>query len=369
MGLVQIGFLGALTALAIPIIIHLVFGWRVRRVDLGTLRFLKIVLRENARRRRLKRWLLLALRITCLALLALLFARPYLAARHWGGGNRLLVILLDRSASMGLKTGYPQGGHRLFELALGEAKKVASDCGDEAQVEIALFDHDVHPILGSEGAGGGVAGALGMLDKLTADSGSTNASYSGTNYEAALAWARDLCVQSDRRRKDLYLFTDLQRSGFTATEVAPMPADVDVHLVDLGQAFAANTAVTRVTPNKLTVRPGEPITLAATLLNAGQFPLEDVPVVLRLDGSGGRQEIRSTIDLDAGATGTVQFELQDLRKGLWQGSVGVQVDDDLPFDDQRYVALMVADPLPVILVDGDPGESPLTAETFFLEAA
>ena len=128
MGLVQIGFLGALAALAIPIIIHLVFGWRVRRVDLGTLRFLKIVLRENVRRRRLKRWLLLALRMTCLALLAFLFARPYLAARHSGGKNRLLVILLDHSASMGLKT----GGGRLFELALREAKKVASQCGDEA---------------------------------------------------------------------------------------------------------------------------------------------------------------------------------------------------------------------------------------------
>jgi hypothetical protein len=148
-----------------------------------------------------------------------------------------------------------------------------------------------------------------------------------------------------------------------------MPADVDVHLVDLGQAFVANTAVTRVTPNRLTVQPGEPVTLTATLLNAGQFPLEGVLVVLRLDSSRRRQEIRSSIDLDAGATATVQFELQDLTEGLWQGYVAVQGEDDLQFDDQRYVALMVADPLQVILVDGDPGESPLTAETYFLEAS
>jgi hypothetical protein len=379
MGLVQIGFLGALSALAIPIIIHLVFGWRVRRVDLGTLRFLKIVLRENVRRRRLKRWLLLALRMTCLALLAFLFARPYLAAQHRGGGNRLLVILLDRSGSMGSKA----GGSRPFELALGEAKKLVGDCGDEAQVEIALFAHDVHPIVGGEGAGRDAEGAptqrvpgvVATLDKLTADLGPDNTSYAATNYEAALAWAGDVCVQSDRRRKEVYVFTDLQRSGFTATDVLPLPPDVEVHLVDLGQAFAANTAVTRVTPSKLSVRPGEPITLAATLLNAGQFPLKGVPVVLRLDGSRPaaqvprRQEIRSTVDLDAGATGTVQFELQDLSAGLWQGHVAVQADDDLPFDDRRHVALMVADPLPVILVDGDPGNSPLTAETFFLEAS
>ena len=232
----------------------------------------------------------------------------------------------------------------------------------------------MHPIVGGEGSGAGLAGSLAGLDNLAANLGAPDISYSATNYEAALAWAGDLCVQSDRARKELYVFTDLQRSGFTATDAQPMPADVEVHLLDLGQVFVANTAVTRVTPNKLTVRPGEPITLTAALLNAGQFPLEGMPVVLRLDSSGRRQEIRSAIDLDAGATATVQFELQDLTEGLWLGYVAVQVDDDLQFDDQRHVALMVADPLQVILVDGDPGRPTsgypsLTAETYFLEAS
>ncbi|HEX3451127.1 MAG TPA: BatA domain-containing protein, partial [Isosphaeraceae bacterium] len=74
MHFIQVGMLGALAALAIPIIIHLLFRQRARTVDLGTLQFLKIVLRDNARRRRLKRWLLLALRMACVALIAFLFA-------------------------------------------------------------------------------------------------------------------------------------------------------------------------------------------------------------------------------------------------------------------------------------------------------
>lgn len=365
MGLVQIGFLGAFAALAIPIIIHLVFGRRARRVDLGTLRFLKIVLRENVRRRRLKRWLLLALRMTCLALLAFLFARPYLVARHLGGGDRLVVILLDQSASMGLKT--PRG--RLLELAIRRARRAASQWGDEAQVEIALFDHDVHPIVGSRDSGGQSSGSLAMLDNLAAGLRDSDITYSATDYEAALAWARDVCVQSGRARKELYLFTDLQRSGFTHRNVQPMPADVHIHLMDLGQAFAENTAVTRVKSSKLMVQPGEPVTVSATLLNAGQFALDGVPIVLRLDGTGQRQEMRSTVDLDPGATATVEFQLQDLTEGVWRGYTEVQVDDDLQFDNQRHVALAVAGPLQVILVDGDPGESPLTAETYFLEAS
>lgn len=365
MGLVQIGFLGALTALAIPVIIHLLFGRRARRVDLGTLRFLKIVLRENVRRRRLKRWILLALRMACLALLAFLFARPYLIARRSGGGERLVVILLDRSASMGLKT----NRGRLLELAIGEAKKAADQGGDETRLEIALFDHDMHPMVGNEGSSGPAPGSLAMLDNLAADFDDSDVSYSATDYEAALAWAGDVCIRSDRARKELYVFTDLQRSGFTHGDVQPLPPEVDVHLVDFGQAFPENTAVTRAVPEKLMVRPGEPVTVSVTLLNAGQFALQGVPVVLRVNSNGRQQEVRSTVDLDAGATATVPFELQDLTEGLWQGYAEVRIDDDLPFDNRRHVALMVADPLQVMLIDGDPGSSPLTAETYFLETS
>src|SRR5436305_1883294 len=105
MQFVQFGMLGALGALAIPVIIHLMFRPRARPVDLGTLQFLKVVLRDNARRRRLRRRVLLAVRLACVALIALLFARPYLLATEPAEGDRLVVVLLDRSASMGLKGG------------------------------------------------------------------------------------------------------------------------------------------------------------------------------------------------------------------------------------------------------------------------
>ena len=50
MQFVQVGMLGALAALSIPIIIHLLFRHRARVVELGTLQFLKVVLRQDARR-------------------------------------------------------------------------------------------------------------------------------------------------------------------------------------------------------------------------------------------------------------------------------------------------------------------------------
>ena len=88
MEFVQVGMLGALGALAIPVVIHLLFRNRPKRVDLGTLQFLHAVLRENARKRKVKRWLLLTLRLACVALVALLFARPYLLATEPSADER-----------------------------------------------------------------------------------------------------------------------------------------------------------------------------------------------------------------------------------------------------------------------------------------
>ena len=52
MSFIQTAFLGAAAAVAIPIVIHLVFRQKTRRAELGTLRFLRVVLERNARRRR-----------------------------------------------------------------------------------------------------------------------------------------------------------------------------------------------------------------------------------------------------------------------------------------------------------------------------
>src|SRR3954453_18473366 len=100
MGFVQASMLAALAAVTLPVLAHLLFRRRSRPVDLGTLRFLKVAIRQDTRRRKLKRWLLLALRLPGGVLLVLLFARPYRAQFAGGGDAGLTVVLIDRSASM-----------------------------------------------------------------------------------------------------------------------------------------------------------------------------------------------------------------------------------------------------------------------------
>jgi len=372
---IQPQFAYALLGLAIPIVIHLMFLRRSRKVSLGTLRFLRIVLEENARRRKLKRWLLLALRMACLGLLAALFARPYLLARDPAGKDRLMAILIDRSASMQLK----DKGQRLVDLAIDEARRVIGKSSDKAQIELAFFDQTARPVGpaapptdGSSMTGASATGpskpapsAKDLLESLAAPP----ELFSATNYGAALAWARDLFLSSPHGRKELFIYTDLQRSGLDWTNVEPLPADVEVNLVDLGRPAVNNVALTLVQPGRRLVRPGDAVSVQAGIFNAGPFPLEKLPVVLTLENGNRKHVLRERITLEPQAVGAVSFEAPALSEGLWHGLVRIETDDDLAFDNQRYLALLCAPPVGVLLVDGDPSDTPQLSETYFLDLA
>src|SRR6516225_1210155 len=136
MGFVQTSMLTALAAVILPILAHLLFRRRFRPVDLGTLRFLKVAIRQDTRRRKLKRWLLLALRLACVVLLVLLFARPYRAQFAGGGDAGLSIILIDRSASMGRQL----DGERLVDHAIRKLPEVVAQIPARSRVEVAWFD-------------------------------------------------------------------------------------------------------------------------------------------------------------------------------------------------------------------------------------
>ena len=349
MQFVQIGMLGALGALAIPVIVHLMFRQRSRPIDLGTLQFLKVVLRQSARQRKIRRYLLLLLRLACVALIAFLFARPYLLATEKVEGDRLVVVLIDRSASMGLK-----GGARPIDRALAEARAIVGRAGQGTQIEVARFDQAVQPLKRPTD-----------VAKLPSDPSPT-----GTDYAAALAWARDLCVRSGKISKELHILTDLQRSGLGRGESVAIPSDVEVHLADFGRAFPKNVAVTGAIATPRTARPGGSARVSAAVFNASPLPVSRVVVSLHLESGREVRDLEKTIDLDGGATATVEFALNELPAGLWRGHVAAaSAGDELAFDDRRYLALPVEPPTPILLLDGDPGRSAVEAETFFLQTA
>jgi hypothetical protein len=264
------------------------------------------------------------------------------------------VILIDQSASMGLRS----GGVPLIDRALDRARELIRGAGENSRWEVAYFDHAVHPFRGGDAAESSRLDELRRPDDL----------YASTDYGAGMAWARDVCLRASGRR-DIYVLTDLQRSGLDWTTTPPFPADVDVYIEDLGKPLVNNLAVTGATASTTIARPDETISVDATIFNFGPFPVDDLAVTLTFSSGNRTHRAEERVALDPGGAIDLTFETPPLAEGLWSGTVEIDVEDELAFDNRRYVAVQVSPPLDVLLVDGGQSAARALDETFYLAAA
>jgi hypothetical protein len=93
-------FLWALTALSIPVIIHLFNFRKTTRIFFSNTRFLKHVKEVTTAKRRIKHYLILASRLLFLLFLILAFAQPIIPASEQLANGRSIVMYIDNSQSM-----------------------------------------------------------------------------------------------------------------------------------------------------------------------------------------------------------------------------------------------------------------------------
>jgi hypothetical protein len=282
-------------------------------------------------------------------LLALLFARPYLRGTGTEGKDREVIVLVDQSASM-RATG--PNGTTLFTQAQEAADELVRQLPERTAVRVAYFDSR------------GVTADENVHINLERTPG-----YAGTDYGLALRWARDRIVLSPRRRRQVYLFTDLQRCGLRGTPFEGFSADVALEVVEIGSPLFKNLTVESVEAAQTTLRPNEPLAVTASVLNAGRFPASSVPVQLSLEGPGPRIQQVQTLTLSPGARHVVRFSLPIDKPGLYHGFVEVAGDDSFPLDNRRWLAFEARTPDRLLVVDGRPGSTVYTNSTYYLETA
>ncbi|HEX5498156.1 MAG TPA: hypothetical protein VFX03_02975, partial [Thermomicrobiales bacterium] len=117
------------------------------------------------------------------------------------------------------------------------------------------------------------------------------------------------------------------------------------------------------------LRPGEQTAVYATVYNGGPFSTEELSVVLRLAAGERKLELRERVKIEPGAAESLRFDLPPLAEGLWQGRLFVETEDDLPADNERYLAILASKPYQALLVDGRSAASPWLSATHFLETA
>ncbi len=349
MSFIHLGFIIAgVATMTLPIWIHLLLRQRAKSMEIGSIRFVKNVVRRTKSCQRIQRWLLLVLRTLAVLLLGLLFARPYLPDTPADGRTREVAILIDRSASM---TAEHTDGESAIQAAKRRAIQYVGTLGEQASVHIGLFDAS------------GVE-SISLADISTIDAGAT-----GTKFDEAFAWATDVLAASDRTDRSVLLLSDLQRSGKNQPDLSRFPLDITVHIEDPAPAISQNLSIVSAVPSQVELRPGVPISIEARVHNGGEFSVTKVTVSADLTGPDGNVQAKQLVSLTPGQRQTIELKVPVETAGNYQGSVSIDRDDPFPWDNRRYVALQAKHPDRLLLVDGAPGRTHWENATYFIETA
>jgi len=400
--------LGALAAL-VPLVIHLLNRRRHRPLAFGALRFVLAAYRRTRRRAQMENWLLLALRMLAVALLAFALARPFSAADGplalLAEERRDVVLILDASAS----TGYRENVASVFEtiverarehvadldasrgdrvrilLADGTARLIAWRSPEEAQSALAALDEpsdgaldlaaalsELRRIITAEAAGDGAGLEIRLLTDVqrrvfvtdeVADALADDVAQDAPTPGAAAVAAADKLAGAGAN--------SAAPSTVAASAAEPWRAELDalfelgarILVEDLGppETLPPNLGIQSVGPVEPLLGPGLPLELEVAVTNRGAAAAL-VRVSLAIDGE--RLPARA-LEVPAGGVARALFPAEFDRAGphLLEGSLE---GDRLVFDDRRAAVVHVPAPVRLLAVNGAPDRTDIERDALGL---
>lgn len=346
-----------------PIIIHLIHRRRYHSEPWAAMDFLLAAHQTTRRRIQLQHWVLMAVRCIVLLLLCLTVARPYMADSALGsaiGKARCdRVIILDDSLSMNARL--PDGG-TAFDAAKRKALEILDQSGDADGT--ALLTASTLPRRWMTKPVHDRQAVRAMIESLECGAG-------GNDLPGALRTASEILGQSPATigGRWVYCLTDL-----TNTSIPPAAEPIDAPNVDrvlwigVGRDKAVNIAISEFTMLSQLVGVGIPARYLVRLSNESSTPLEQASVEVLLDGVAVHRATAGPIP--PFGTHEVEIEIPIPRAGdhrLTARLVGI--NDDLPSDDTRFLAVRVAETLPALFVDARNAADPTEGGLLYVAAA
>jgi hypothetical protein len=337
-------FLWALSALAIPVLIHLFQLRRFKRIDFPNVHLLAEVTQQTRARRKVQHWLVLLARLLALACLVLAFARPYFQSSSSVSGEQAISLYVDDSHSMDA-----QGSEgRALDAARGAARSIITQGTPSTRYQVLT---------------GRFQGREQLL--VDRDEALESASRVGTGpstrpLSQVMARQREALNSSTAAVKRAYIITDLQRS---ITDVASWTSDSTVEhiLVPVPTQSSVNLSIDSAWFQSPVRRVGQRESLTVRISNRGEQELVNVPLRLTVNGE---QRAMTTFSIAGGTTIDSTLHFISASTGDQWGVVEL---DDAPvrFDDRLYIAYRVQEAIRVLLIGGADATSDADIERVF----
>ena len=350
MGFVAPLILVGLGALALPVLIHLIQREKKRVVEFPSLMFLRRIPYQSVRRRRIRDWSLLLMRLAALTLIVMAFARPFfrrdnLAAAAQAGA-REAVILIDTSYSMDY-------GDR-WSRAKSAATDAIRGMGPGDRASLVFF---------STGADVAVRSA-GDRSRLEAGLATASVGPGATRFAPALKLAGSLLGESALPRREIILISDFQRRGWEQTpgrDDVKLPERTTLTPVNVASGETSNLSVTPISLQRTRFENHDRVAVTAGLVNHSPKAVSNVMLSLAVDG----QSIQSLpASVGAGGSTSVTFAPFTVASRNMRGTVRLP-DDALKRDNVFNFVVSPAEPVHAFLI----GRSGADKQSLYLSRA
>lgn len=331
MHFVHPAFLFALTALAIPVIIHLFHFRRFKKIVFSDIRFLKNVQEQTRSTRRLKDLLILLTRLLAIASLIFAFAQPYLGEKRTTADQAIqgVSIFIDNSPSMLLEG--EEGP--MLEQAKRLAKTIIESLPDQYQFQLITneISYGTTRPLGKNEA----------LEKIPF----IELSYQSRGIDELIAMQQAWFNSFYSGNKQVWWISDFQESVFNLDQLQQLDSSLIVQTIKLEAPAASNMAIDSVWFDSPFITSGNPISIQVRVKKYGLSNPEDVPVSLTLNGN------KKAMAIASGQNEQVLSMEFAPSKGWNVGFVQIE-DFPLSFDDRMFFTFSTVEQIPVMIING-----------------
>ncbi len=315
-------FLWALSALSIPIIIHLFNFRKTTRIYFSNTRFLKQVKEETTQKRKLKQYLVLASRLLFLLFLVLAFAQPFLPAREQMTTGKNMVIYLDNSYSMSAQV---EDKVRALDAGIGFAKEIVNLF--PADTRYKFITNDFAPFSNT------FKSKTEIEDLLT----QTRLSPVSRSFDEVKSRMGNLVGS------DIFWISDFQKSTFNHNNQHVDSAN-QWHMIPLEFNQSANVFVDTVYLENPFSIGGEKNSIKLKLKNTGAFKKEGLITKLSINGI---QSATASVDIEPNSVVEASFDLSSGLTGLNEAAISFS-DFPVSFDNEFFLTLNFSNKIKVV---------------------
>lgn len=342
--------LAGLAGAAVPLVLHLLNRARFRTVNWGAMMFLLGDDARQLRSTRLKQAAILAIRMAIVAVLAMALARPVVEGRLPAAqaGAQTVVILLDRSASMGLV----ENGRARMEPAREAVLQILAtlDKGDRAGLVLMGDTASARPYQTPSSDLSALASYVSGLDSGLGEA----------DIGQGLSMAADLLDRDANTNQELIVVSDRQATSWRSIDspfvaawakrwAATARRTPRLLYVPVGTEESENAAIDGITVLNPPAIRGRPVDLLIRVRNYGRLMRSALPIRLT---SGPDRLLDTEVTVGPGSVATVRATFRFPQTGPHLLSAQLTAGG-LSSDSRFDYELQVIDPIPVLLVSGD----------------